>query len=132
MVQIKVIDIENAIGGIARSFGFKVGAAAGRLFEVRVRHQLKDDPEVASLIEPLFEIRRFLRAQFEVLDKRMRTAAAADPICRRLMTAPGIGPIAALTYRCVIDAPERFRRSQTVGAHLGLTPRTRQSGEVDV
>ena len=29
--------------------------------------------------------------------------ARRDPIYRRLMTAPGVGPVVALTYRTVID-----------------------------
>ncbi|WP_367227082.1 transposase, partial [Mesorhizobium sp.] len=44
---------------------------------------------------------------------------------------PGIGPVTALTYRATIDDPKRFRRSRSVGAYLGLTPRRYQSGEVD-
>jgi transposase len=47
------------------------------------------------------------------------------------MTMPGIGPVTALTYRTTIDDPKRFRRSRSVGAYLGLTPRRYQSGEVD-
>jgi transposase len=39
--------------------------------------------------------------------------------------------IVALAYVAVIDDPERFRRSSTVGAYLGLTPRRYQSGDVD-
>jgi transposase len=52
--------------------------------------------------------------------------------CRRLMTAPGVGPLTALAFRATIDQPGRFRRSRDVGAHLGLTPRRYQSGETDV
>ncbi|GAA0237689.1 IS110 family transposase ISMex9 [Methylorubrum aminovorans] len=52
-----------------------------------------------------------------------------DPVCRRLMTAPGVGPVVALTYRTCVDNPARFGRSQCVGAHYGLTPRLYQSGE---
>src|SRR5271166_780337 len=52
-----------------------------------------------------------------------------DPVCRRLMTAPGVGPIVALTYRTCVDNPARFGRSKCVGAHYGLTPRVYQSGE---
>lgn len=37
----------------------------------------------------------------------------------------------ALAYAAVIDDPARFRRSASVGAYLGLTPRRYQSGEVD-
>ena len=30
-----------------------------------------------------------------------------------------------------VEDPERFRQSRAVGAHLGLTPRKYQSGEID-
>ena len=53
----------------------------------------------------------------------------ADPVCRRLMSAPGVGPVVALTYRACVDNPARFSRSKCVGAHYGLTPRLYQSGE---
>jgi transposase len=54
-----------------------------------------------------------------------------DPVCRRLMTAPGVGAVVALTYRASIDQPQRFVHSRAVGAHVGLTPRRYQSGEID-
>ena len=47
------------------------------------------------------------------------------------MTVPGVGVIVALAYTAVIDDPARFKRSTSVGAYLGLTPRRYQSGEVD-
>jgi hypothetical protein len=36
-----------------------------------------------------------------------------------------------LAYVSTIENPNRFRRSRLVGAHLGLTPRHYQSGDVD-
>jgi transposase len=54
-----------------------------------------------------------------------------DPVCRRLMTAPGVGAVVALTYRATVDQPQRFMHSRAVGAHVGLTPKRYQSGEVD-
>lgn len=53
-----------------------------------------------------------------------------DPVCRRLMSAPEVGPIVALTFRTCVDNLARFSRSKCVGAHYGLTPRLYQSGEV--
>jgi transposase len=47
------------------------------------------------------------------------------------MTVPGIGPINALAFQAAIDDPTRFRRSRSVGAYFGLTPRRHASGEVD-
>jgi transposase len=47
------------------------------------------------------------------------------------MTAPAVGPHIALAFRAGVDDPARFRRSRTVGAHFGLSPRRHSSGEVD-
>ena len=47
------------------------------------------------------------------------------------MTAPGVGVLVALAHASVIDAPERFAKSSSVGAYIGLTPRRHQSGEED-
>ncbi len=47
------------------------------------------------------------------------------------MTVPGVGPIAALSFKAGVDDPRRFARSRTVGAHFGLTPKRWQSGTID-
>ena len=47
------------------------------------------------------------------------------------MTAPGVGFVTALTFKAAVDNPARFKRSRTVAAHFGLTPRRFQSGETD-
>lgn len=47
------------------------------------------------------------------------------------MTIPGVGAVISLAYTAIIDDPARFRRSVSVDASLGLTPRRYQSGEVD-
>ena len=43
----------------------------------------------------------------------------------------GVGPVVALTYRASVDQPHRFVHSRAVGAHVGLTPKRHQSGEID-
>ncbi len=65
------------------------------------------------------------------LTKRVLDIVRNEPVCRRLMGVPGVGPLTALTFRATIDRPERFRHSRDVGAHLGLTPKRYQSGETD-
>src|SRR5580692_10944404 len=66
-----------------------------------------------------------------MLDRQMLARARNDQVARRLITIPGVGVVIALAYTAVIDDPARFRRSVSVGAYLGLTPRRYQSGEVD-
>jgi transposase len=61
----------------------------------------------------------------------VKAVAQSDPVCQLLMSAPGVGYIAALTFKSAVDDPTRFRRSRTVAAHFGPTPRRYQSGERD-
>jgi transposase len=73
-----------------------------------------------------------MACQTERLTKHVLDAVKVEPVCRRLMTVPGVGPLTALAFRATVDRPERFRRSRDVGAHLTLTPRRYQSGETDI
>ena len=65
------------------------------------------------------------------MDRQIHCHVRSEPVCCRLMTAPGVGPITALAFKSAIDDPRRFSKSSSVGAYLGLTPRRYQSGEVD-
>jgi transposase len=61
-------------------------------------------------------------------DAAVAGQAAADPIVRRLMTVPGIGPVTAVTYRAALDTWERFGDAGASTAFLGLVPREESSG----
>jgi transposase len=79
----------------------------------------------------MLEAWRKLREQIAAFDKAVRTLAKASPTCRLLLSVPGIGVVSVLAYVSMIEDPARFTRSRSVGAHMGLTPRQYQSGEVD-
>src|SRR6187200_3304840 len=100
-------------------------------FEARIRELVESLPDLAALIEPLLIVRRTLREQFCILHRRLLAIVRDDEVCRRLMTAPGVGPVVSLTYRATVDVPARFRNSKAVGAVFGLTCAKYQSGEVD-
>jgi len=87
---------------------------------------------LSALAEPLLTIIAAMTRELAQLTKRVLDIARAEPVCRRLMGVPGVGPLTALAFRATIDRPDRFRRSRDVGAHLGLTPKRYQSGETDV
>ena len=46
-----------------------------------------------------------------------------------VMQVGGVGPLTALAFMLVLADPKRFKKSRTVGAYLGLTPRSSESGE---
>jgi transposase len=127
----KAHDIENAIRGSLKVFGLRIGAVTRTAFEERVMELVADEPSLLAITEPMLRVRRAMFEAFEGLDRMCRQLAQRDPVCRRLMTIPGVGVVVALTYRTGVDAPERFSRSRDVGAHFGLTPRRYSSGQTD-
>ena len=124
------IATRNLIRGLLRSLGIGFPKGTGKL-ALRVRAVLAERPELGATIEPLLSVAEALGREIERLDQAVRDLAKDDPICRLLMTAPGIGPVTALAYVATIDDPGRFSRSRSVGAYLGLTTRRHQSGEMD-
>ncbi len=125
------VGLENEIRGTLKAFGIKVGVVSKGGFEVRVRELLADRPRLLAMIEPMLAVRDTLRRQYLTLHRMVMAAVLRSPVCRRLMTVPGVGPIVALTYATGVDDPSRFRRSRDVGPHFGLVPRKYASGEID-
>ena len=71
-------------------------------------------------------------AAFNQLHQMMLDAVRVDPVCRRLMTVPGVGPVTAFNLPGHRRHSGSLRaRSRSEGAHFGLTPRKWQSGEID-
>jgi len=69
-----------------------------------------------------------LNRQVAGLDKEIAQRAREDEVARRLMTIPGIGPIAATAIAALAPAPETFRRGRGFAAWLGLTPKQKSTG----
>ena len=123
--------VANTVRGLLKTFGLVIARGAQRLFPIRVREQLVGNDVLAAIVEPMLVVWHALREQIDTLHRQILVRARADAAARLLMTIPGVGVVVALTYTAVIDDPARFRRSSSVGAYVGLTPRRYQSGEVD-
>jgi transposase len=124
--------IENVVRAMLREAGFKLGTPSRTAFADRVRELAGADAEVVAMVEPLLAILSVMLKEFARLTKQVLDIVRKEAVCRRLMSAPGVGPITALSFRATIDRPERFGSSRAVGPHLGLTPARYQSGETDI
>lgn len=128
----KTIDLANEVRGLLKIFGIRLPKTVKHgSFDGVVRPMIEMDEVLAHAMLPLLDARLVLYQHFLELDRRVKRAASQDEVCMRLMTVPGVGPIAALTFKAAVDDPARFKRSRTVAAHFGLTPRRYQSGEHD-
>ena len=124
------VDLANQIRGVLKPFGLIAGKGGGQPFAERVRTLVAGGP-LQEVAEALLAAWRAIGEQIAALGRRLVAMARRDEAVRRLMTAPGVGVLVALTYVSVVDAPERFAKSSSVGAYVGLTPRRHQSGEED-
>ena len=122
----------NKIRGLAKTFGIIVGAGKGASFDRAVREALPPDPIIHDLLEGLLQTVSVLREKRRQFDRQLARIARESAVCRRLMTAPGVGAITAIAFAAAIEDTGRFRRARDVGAYLGLTPTRYQSGEVDI
>ncbi len=132
LIQAKLLDIESGIRGVLRGFGLKVGTISRGRFDIRVRELVAGQPVLEIVTGAMLAARAALGTQFKRLHRELLGLVRADPVCRRLMSVPGVGALVAITFKSGVDDPMRFRRSRDVGPHFGLTPRKYQSGEKDV
>jgi len=131
LLQGKLLDVELSIRGILRGYGLKVGEVSRGRFEARIRELTAGHAILETVIGAMLAARMALWNEFTRLHREMLKIARADRVCRRLMSAPGVGALVALTYRSAVDDPSRFAKSGAIGAYFGLTPKKYQSGETD-
>lgn len=132
LIQGKLLDVESGIRGVLRGFGLKVGTISRGRFEARIRDLVEGQTMLETVIGSMLAARAALQTEFARLHRALLAIVRADPVCRQLMSVPGVGAVVAITFKSGVDDPSRFRRSRDVGPHFGLTPRKYQSGEIDV
>ena len=124
-------DIRNQIRGVLKTFGIVLGKNRGQLLEAQVKQLARGDGMLNEALRALLSVLRSVTEQVANMDRLASRHAKQDKICRHLMTIPGIGTLTSAAFVTAIDDPAKFRKSKSVGAFLGLTPRRYQSGETD-
>lgn len=118
--------------GLLKLFGLRMGkATTPRRRAERLEALLTQKPELRQVLAPLVTSLAALEQEIARSSRSLAARAADDPVCARLMSVPGVGPITALTFKSSIEDPARFARSRDAGAYAGLAPRRFQSGERD-
>lgn len=131
--------LHNTIRGILKTFGIKLPKGKMSIRQA-IREALvfdkysPDDQKLShnvdwSVIETLVVCYEKIEMQLEILEQKLELSAKKDPVVQRLITHPGVGIVTAMTYKAEIDDPTRFKKSKSVGAYFGMTPRQFSSGE---
>jgi transposase len=119
----------NALRGHAAEFGIIAGKGTGQVASLLA--VIAAETAIAAIAR---EMMALLGQQIEHLDTELKTLEArfaamheANAISQLLATAPGIGPIIALTFAIEID-PAAFESGRHLAAWLGLTPQEHSTG----
>jgi transposase len=121
----KYISLARAL---ARQEGCRIGSGSAGTFVPRAQAQELPAP-VRDRLAPLLTAIAGVTAQLTAIDKALAQAVRADVVAQRFCTAPGIGPVTALTFEAVVDNVARFGSAKEVRAYVGLVPREQSSGE---
>lgn len=125
----KLLDIENEVRQSLKMFGLMVGRRVQRsTFCGRVRELVAGDPLLEVLTDSMVTCWQVLWDEYCKLHKLLVQLVGREELCRRWCEIPGVGPVTAMTFMAAVDEPHRFAKSETLGAHFGLTPRREQSG----
>lgn len=122
----------NQLRGLLRERGLVVPAGRAR-FERFVRQRLlAGEIELSAVSRTLFAT---LIAEYETIDARLteidrelEAFARSHPVCRALLSIPGIGVIAATALWSAVADIADFRSGRDLAAFLGLVPRQRSTG----
>ena len=115
-VQQSMIALELSLRGLLRNFGLKVGTISRGRFELRITELAEGNPMLEAATGPMLRARASLRQELAGLERRVRQLAQDDPVCRRLMSMPPLGPLLRNALpgnggwcRCRVDLPVRCR-----------------------
>jgi transposase len=115
----------NNVRGWLRGQARKLRGGEAATFTERVRSL----GELPDYIASELTVIDALTSEISASEKRFATLTNADPVCKRLMTVPGVGPSTALRFVAALDVVARFASAHKVEAYLGLSPGEKSSSE---
>ncbi|MBS1135980.1 MAG: Transposase [Burkholderiaceae bacterium] len=100
----KCVDLENELRGLLKIFGVRLASqVAHGSFDQTVRAAVSATPELSMSLLPLLDARTVLYKTYLKLDNAVKAVVRHDPVCKRLMTVPGVGPVTSLTFKAGVD-----------------------------
>jgi len=116
------------VRSLLRRDGLRLPPGRAENFVARV-NTLALSEQLAAQIAPVLALLEPLNAQIAARDAEVAQWAREDERTRRLMTAPGVGPVTAVAFVATVDRVARFRNAHQLESYVGLVPREWSSSE---
>jgi transposase len=129
LIEARTKLINNARGWL-RTQLWRIRSGATSSFPDRLRaHAPSIGETLPGHIERQLVVIDAINLQIRAADDQVRRIAKEHPVCRRLMTVPGVGPVTAVRFLAALDDVTRFSTAHGVQSYLGLTPGENSSSE---
>lgn len=129
LIECRTKLINNARGWL-RTQLWRVRTGVTSTFPVRVReHSATTEQLLPDYIERTLTLIEAITIQIRVADNELEGIAKTHPICQRLMTVPGVGPVTSIRFLAAIDDVTRFRNAHALQSYIGLTPGEHSSSD---
>jgi transposase len=117
------VQLINYVRGQLRTHALVLRKRNPDTFAPQVRALLLAQPiGLPAHIDRVLTVIDSLNAELKEADRELLSVAEQDPLCERLMSVPGVGPVIALRFVAVVDQPERFHSAHHLMSYIGLTP----------
>jgi transposase len=100
--------------------------------EILIKDGTRDEPRLTNiarqtftdLLNELYDLQK----RIDSYEKKIEAMSRAHPVCQKLMTIPGIGPITASAVMSAVGDATTFKNGRQFAAWLGLVPRQHSTG----
>jgi transposase len=113
----------NNVRGWLRTQLWRIRTGATNSFPTRLRESASTNQRaLPEHVEETLQTIEQLTVQIRSATARLEKIAEKHPVCVRLMSVPGVGPVTAVRYLAALDEANRFRNAHAVQSYVGLTP----------
>jgi transposase len=118
----------NHVHGTVKATGSRLPKFSAEAFATKAQPVIPEP--LMAVLRPALEVIAGLTKQIQGFEKGLEELASTAFVeSLALRQVQGVGLLTSLAFVLVLEDAQRFRRSRTVGAFLGLVPATRTSGE---
>jgi transposase len=119
----------NHVRGTLKSFGARLPSCGAECFVRKTRELVPSTLKPA--LDPLYLALEAIQSQIKEHEQTIERIARRRPDVAVLAQPRGVGTLTALVYLLTLEDKNRFKRSRTAAAYIGLCPRKSQSGSGD-
>lgn len=116
----------NTVRGWLRATAQRPRGGSSSTFTRRIRAMALVLP---GYVEAQLRVIDSISDEIKRSDDDLKKRCAAAPLCRRLMTIPGVGVVTALRFVATVDDVNRFASAHKLQSYLGLVPGEHSSSE---